>query len=72
MPQTRAGSDPDSPPYPGAPRWVKAFSITAGLVVVLLLVLKLIFGGHAQDPEHHAPTGDGIQAPAAEHGTSRP
>lgn len=39
------------PPYPGAPRWVKAF-VAAGVVLGLLVVIAL-FTGHG--PGRHLP-----------------
>ena len=48
---------PDSPPYPGTPRWVKVFGIIA-LVVVLLFVFVMFTpcpGGHS--PGRHLTSG---------------
>ena len=42
------------PPYPGTPRWVKAFGIIA-IVVVLLFVIMLLTG---HGPGRHAPSGE--------------
>ena len=62
----------DPRPYPGAPRWVKASSIVAGVLTLLVVILIHAGGG----PNHHIPTGDaGGQTPpsrAAEHGGRQP
>ena len=42
------------PPYPGTPRWVRAFGIIA-IVVVLLFVIMLLTG---HGPCRHAPSGE--------------
>ena len=42
------------PPYPGTPRWVKAFGIIA--IVVALLVVFMLLTGHG--PGRHTPYGD--------------
>jgi hypothetical protein len=53
----------DRPPYPGTPRWVKAFGIVV-IVVVLLVVAMLLIGGDEHGPGRHAPSGDaGGQVP---------
>ena len=49
------------PPYPGAPRWVKAFAV-ATVVVVVLVVIALL-SGHG--PGRHAPSGGGGHAPSS-------
>ena len=42
-------------PYPGMPRWVKAFGIVAGVLIVLLAVI--VSTGHG--PGRHLPSSDG-------------
>jgi hypothetical protein len=58
---------PDSPVYPGAPRWVKAFGVIAFVVVLLVVVLHLtgrgpgahMHGGRSHDPaDRQASEGD--------------
>lgn len=47
----------DTPPYPGAPRWVKVLGIIATVLVLLFLVLKVTgIGGH-HGPGRHTPPG---------------
>ncbi len=54
---------PDSPPYPGTPRWVKVSGIIV-IVVVLLFVVVMMFIGGEHGPGRHAPSGDaGGQVP---------
>ena len=53
----------DPPPYPGAPRWVKAFGIIV-IALVLLFVARAFVGGGEHRPRRHAPSGDaGGQVP---------
>ncbi|MDP9478690.1 MAG: hypothetical protein M3R38_23910 [Actinomycetota bacterium] len=53
----------DPSPDAGTPRWVKVFGITA-IVLVLLFVGLMLFGGGNHGPGRHAPSGDaGGQAP---------
>ena len=48
------------PPYPGTPRWVKVFGISA--IVLVLLVAIMLLSGHG--PGRHASSGDaGGQVP---------
>jgi hypothetical protein len=56
----------DLPPYPGTPRWVKVFGITA-LVVVLLFVGLLFTRGPHRGPGHHTRPSGVIQ-----HGAPQP
>ena len=42
------------PPYPGTPRWVKAFGIVA--IVLVLLVAIMLLSGHG--PGRHTSSGD--------------
>ena len=46
----------DPPPYPGAPRWVKALGIV--VIVVVLLVAAGMFIGGEHGPGRHSPSGD--------------
>lgn len=47
----------------GTPRWVKVFGVIA-LVVVLLFVALMLFGGGRHGPRRHLPSGDaGLQTP---------
>lgn len=47
----------DPPPYPGAPRWVKAVGLLA-VVLLLLLVLKMVTGiGGNHGPGRHMASG---------------
>lgn len=48
---------PPSPPYPGAPRWVKVSGIIA-IVLTLLVVVLLLAGGGPHGPGRHMPSGD--------------
>jgi hypothetical protein len=54
----------------GTPRWVKLFGLIAGLLLVLLLVIALLTGGHG--PGRHALSGhaggDAPHSSAAEPG----
>lgn len=45
---------PDSPPYPGAPRWVKITGIVTGLLA-LLLILMLATGAGGHGAAHGSP-----------------
>ncbi len=47
----------DLPPYPGAPRWVKAFGIIA-IALVVIIVFVLIAGGGPHGPGRHMSPGD--------------
>ncbi|MGH7265793.1 MAG: hypothetical protein ACREMB_13225 [Candidatus Rokuibacteriota bacterium] len=47
----------DSPPYPGAPRWVKLFGTIVVLVVLLFVTLLLTRGPGAHGPGRHMPPG---------------
>jgi hypothetical protein len=48
------------PPYPGTPRWVKAFGIVT--IVLVVLVAIMILSGHG--PGRHTSSGDaGGQVP---------
>jgi hypothetical protein len=47
----------EPPPYPGAPRWVKALGIVV-TVVVLLVVVRMFVGGGEHGPGRHSPSGD--------------
>ena len=48
------------PPYPGTPRWVKVFGISA--IVLVLLVALMLLSGHG--PGRHTSSGDaGGQVP---------
>jgi hypothetical protein len=48
------------PPYPGVPRWVKAFGTVA--IVLVLLVAIMLLSGHG--PGRHTSSGDaGGQVP---------
>jgi len=50
----------DRPPYPGTPRWVKAFGIVA--IVLVVLVAIMLLSGHG--PGRHTSSGDaGGQVP---------
>ena len=53
----------DVPAYPGTPRWVKVSGIIALVLVLLVVVVMLISGGHG--PARHIPasslTGHGEQ-----------
>lgn len=50
------------PPYPGTPRWVKAFGIIV-IVVVLLAVVGVLIGGE-HSPGRHTPSGEaGVRVP---------
>lgn len=44
------------PPYPGTPRWVKVFGIIVIAVVLLVVAMLFIGGGHG--PGRHALSGD--------------
>jgi hypothetical protein len=57
------GTDRDSPN--GTPRWVKMFGLIAALLLVLLLVIALLTGGHG--PGRHGLSGDagGDKPPAS-------
>ena len=48
----------DPPPYPGAPRWVKASAIILIVVVLLFGGLKLFGVGGEHGPGRHAPSGE--------------
>jgi hypothetical protein len=50
----------DRPPYPGMPRWVKAFAI-AGIALVLLVVVLAIVGGD-HGPGRHFRSDGGADA----------
>jgi hypothetical protein len=50
----------DSPPYPGAPRWVKVFGIIVVGLTLLVVLTRLAGGGHGGHGGHagswgHAP-----------------
>jgi hypothetical protein len=50
------------PPYPGTPRWVKAFGIVA--IVLVVLVAIMLLSGHG--PGRHTSSGDaGGQVPSS-------
>jgi hypothetical protein len=54
----------DLPPYPGTPRWVKAFGAIALVLVLLLLILVFTRGLGGHGPARHLPPSeDGIRLP---------
>ena len=50
------------PPYPGTPRWVKVFGIIA-IILVLLFVAMMFFGGEHGPGRHTSSSDSGGQAP---------
>lgn len=42
---------PQTPQYPGAPRWVKVAGIVAAIVVVVVVIAALVGSGHG--PQRH-------------------
>ena len=62
----------DSPPYPGAPPWVKVSGIIGGVLVLFVAILILAGGGHGR----HLLYGDaGGQTPPSrvtKHGVQQP
>jgi hypothetical protein len=63
---TGTGLGRDDGPAPGTPRWVKISGIIA-VVVAVLFVILLIFGGGNHGPARHLPPADAI-----EHGPRQP
>jgi hypothetical protein len=65
---------PDGESTTGTPRWVKAFGLIAVMLVVLLLVIALLRGGHG--PGRHALSsnaGEGTSPPSiAKRGVQQP
>lgn len=62
---------PESPPYPGTPRWVKVFGIIA-IVVVLLFLHRLLTVGseHGRLGQSHG--SGGHTAPSTVTGDQKP
>jgi hypothetical protein len=65
----------DLPPYPGTPRWVKVFGITALVVVLLFVILMFTRGPGGHGPGRHTWSGGpGGHTPSSvtEHGVQQP
>ncbi|MPZ24520.1 MAG: hypothetical protein GEU28_13535 [Dehalococcoidia bacterium] len=56
MAEPPADADDDTSARPSTPRWVKVFGVIA-LVLVLLVVGVLLFGGGEHGPGRHGPSG---------------
>ena len=54
----------ESPPYPGTPRWVKAFGAALAVLIVLLVLAKAAGVGGRHGPGRHLPSGDRGGEPA--------
>jgi len=63
----------DLPPYPGTPRWVKAFGIIALVVVLLFLILLFAHGsGGRHTPSDRGPGGHTLPSGGTEYGVQQP
>jgi hypothetical protein len=51
------------PAYPGTPRWVKVFGITAIVLVLIALLIVLIGVGGPHGPGRHLPSSGGPGTP---------